>query len=305
MELTDTQMLIISPFIDETIKTLDTMCGLHSYAGEPFQDQVENFRFKGYAVAAKTSGKIDGVILLHNYIETAVAIGNELRFKLLEETNKYEEINEDMQSALAEWGNTAIGRATKHLSDKDLGITFEPPYFITNTDNMNPLLERATEIISIPIHITDAGRFYFNYIINKTGEDQTAAATSAIPRDGKVLVVDDSNFIRIAIKKCLKKIGYENIIEAGNGREGVEMYKKERPDIIFMDYVMPELSGYEALQKIRSVDKTTPVVMFTSVADQKIIDECSALGISGYVVKPLTAETGPDKLKKFLDNPGG
>ena len=122
MNLTDLQMLIISPFIDETIKTLDTMCGLHAYAGDPFQDQVDNFRFKGYAVAARTSGKINGVILLHNYIETAVSIGNELRLKLLEDPAKYEEINEEMQAALAEWGNTAIGRVKEIVIDAEIEL---------------------------------------------------------------------------------------------------------------------------------------------------------------------------------------
>jgi len=304
MELTDLQLMTISPFIDELIKKLDTMCGLEAYAGDPFLDAVENFRFKGYAVAAETKGKINGVILLHNYIETALTIGNQLRLRLLEDNNRYEKINEEMQDALAEWGNTIIGNATDFLADKDLGITFNPPYFITNTVNMDPLLTRVKEIISIPIHIKDEGRFYFNYII-RTGEVATAAGTGGIGKGGKVLVVDDSNFIRMVVKKYLRKIGYENTVEASNGREAIEMYKKENPDIIFMDYVMPLMTGYEALQEIRLVDKAVPIVMFTSVSDQNVVDECKALGISGYVIKPLTAEDGPDKLLEFLNNPHG
>jgi CheY-like chemotaxis protein/CheY-specific phosphatase CheX len=303
MDLTDLQLMIIAPFIDETIKKLDAMCGLEAYAGDPFLDEIVNFRFKGYAVASETTGKINGVILLHNYVETALAIGNRLRLRLLEETHQHDKIDEDMQSALSEWGNTIIGNATNFLADKNLGIKFAPPYFITNTENLDPLLSHAQEIISIPIHIKNEGRFYFNYII--TGEASAVVKPGGILRNGKILVVDDSNFIRMVVKKYLRKIGYENTIEAANGREAIEMYKKEKPDIIFMDYVMPQMTGYEALQQIRLTDKKVPVVMFTSVSDQNVISECKALGISGYIIKPLTAEEGPEKLQEFLENPTG
>ncbi|MFO8049017.1 MAG: response regulator [Desulfosudaceae bacterium] len=303
--LTDLQMLAIAPFIDETIRNLKNMCGLHASYGDPFRDEVENFRFKGYAVAARTSGKINGVVLLHNYIETALAIGNRLRLHLLEDTREYHEINEEMQSALAEWANTVIGNATNDLAHRNLGIEFAPPYFITDTENMDSLLVNARDIISIPIHIPDTGRFYFNYILNKEKAPLAAVEEKGIPREGKIGIVDDSNFIRVAIKKYLRKIGYENTVEASNGKEAVAMHKTENPDIIFMDYVMPQASGYEALKEIRQTDKEVPVVMCTSVSDQNIINECRALGISGYIIKPLTAEDGPVKLKKLLDNPHG
>jgi len=304
MDLTDLQLMIIAPFIDEVIKKLDTMCGLQAFAGDPFLDEIENFRFKGYAVASTTSGKINGVILLHNYVETALIIGNKLRLHLLEENHQHEKIDEQMQSALAEWGNTIIGNATRFLADKDLGIKFSPPYFITNTENMDAFLAHASEIISIPIHVKNEGRFYFNYIIH-AGKSAADGKTGAIPKDGKILIVDDSNFIRMVVKKYLRKIGYENTLDAANGREAVEMYKKENPDIILMDYVMPQMTGYEALQQIRLMDKKVPIVMFTSVSDQNVIAECKALGISGYIIKPLTAEDGPEKLKVFMDNPNG
>lgn len=299
--LTDLQMLTIAPFIDETIKNMEAMCGLSAHAGEPFLDQVENFRFKGYAVAAPTSGKINGVILLHNYIETALTIGNRLRQHMLEETGQHNEINEEMQVALAEWGNTIIGNATRFLSSQNLGIRFEPPYFITDTENLNSLLTHAREIISIPIHIAE-GRFFFNYILN-ADNSVAGAGAGAIPREGKILIVDDSKFSRSVIKKYLKAIGHENTVEAANGRQAVEMHEKEKPDIIFMDYVMPEMSGFEALQRIRLADKKVPIVMCTSISDQNAMAECKALGVSGYILKPLTADEGPKKLQELLRNP--
>ncbi len=165
MELTDVQKAILGPFIDEMIESLDSMAGLKARAGDPFQDGVDSFRFKGYAIASRTYGKVEGVILMHNYIETAVAIGNRVRLHLLGEENVNTEINEDMQDALSEWGNTVVGRATQSLHEKNLGMKFDPPYFILNTEDMGLMLKGVTKIISVPIHIDDVGRFYFNYLL--------------------------------------------------------------------------------------------------------------------------------------------
>ena len=315
MIATDIKMNMLKPFIDETISSLEEMAYLIAHPGEAFTDKVEDFRFKGYAIAAKTHGNLEMVILIHHYIETAVAIGNRLRFNILKSRNELHEINEVMQAALSEWGNTAIGRATQNLEDLNLGIRFEPPFFILNTEIMEPLLQNVKEIISVPIHIDDVGRFYLNLLIitSKAGEtkdvpkkqkgekipDETKAAPK-IQKDDKILVVDDSKFIRLSIKKFLNSLGYENILEAANGVEAVEMHAKEKPAIIFMDIVMPEMTGDEALEKIRATDMHTPIVMLSSVTDSTVIDRCNQVGVSGYIVKPLTAEDGPGRLKEYL-----
>ena len=114
------------------------------------------------------------------------------------------------------------------------------------------------------------------------------------------MIVDDMKMVRTSIRHFLKKLGYENTIEAENGRVAVEMHKNEKPDFIFMDMVMPEMTGNEALKKIRETSAETPVVMLTSVADKDVISECEAIGIAGYVIKPLTVETGPGVLGSFL-----
>ncbi|MDY6824149.1 MAG: response regulator [Thermodesulfobacteriota bacterium] len=305
MILTDLQMMTIAPFMDETIRNLKIMCGLKADFGDPFLDKVESFRFKGYAVAAPTRGKINGVILLHNYIETALTIGNRIRLTLLEENQPHDQITDDIQIALAEWANTIIGNATNDLAHRNLGIEFAPPYFITDTQNMNPLLENVRDIISIPIHLAEGGRFYFNYILYNECAAAYEAGQTGIATNGKILVVDDSQLMRAAMKKYLAKIGYENTVEASNGDEAIAMHTNENPDIIFLDHVMPQKTGYEALKQIRQTDRQVPVVMCTSVSDQIIINECRDLGISGYITKPLTAEDGPVKLKKILDNPQG
>ena len=310
MIATEIHTNILKPFIDETINSLEEMAHLKAHAGEAFTDNVEDFRFKGYAIAAKTHGNLEMVILLHNYVETALAIGNRLRFNILNEADELPEINEEMQSALAEWGNTAIGNATQCLETQRLGIRFEPPYFILNTENMETLLENVQEIISVPVHIDDVGRFYFNLLMidSKAGEAKVAPeiqtgevkVASRIKTGEKILVVDDSKFARHSMQIFLKSLGYENIVVASNGIEAVEMHAKDKPAIIFMDIVMPEMTGDEALKKIRAIDNDTPIVMLTSVAKHSVIQRCNELGVSGYILKPLTSENGPSKLKAFL-----
>jgi len=294
MELNEIQQKILKPFVDKTIETLDQMTNLKAYAGEGFVDDLDKFRFKGYAVVAETEGAITGKILMHHYVETALEIGNKVRAELLDEDTAYTELNEDMGDALAEFGNTAIGLAMSDLLSSDLGITFKPPYFFNDTKKVDQLMENVTEIISVPIHVDDIGRFYFNYLVH--GEEKSNMLAS----DAKILIVDDMKMIRSSMKSYLKKLGYSRFVEAVDGQDAVEKHATEEPDFIFMDIVMPNLQGNEALKLIRENDKNVPIVMLTSVNDDDIMGSCEKEGIKGYILKPLTRETGPETLAKML-----
>lgn len=171
MELTTIQHQILTPFVRETISTLRTMARLEAHAGDGFPDSLDKFRFKGYAVAADTFGVIEGKILMHHYVETALAIGNRVRANLLGIDEEAQTIDEEVGEALAEFGNTAIGLAMRELSASSLGIKFKPPHFISHTNDLGTLLNDVKEIISIPIHIDDVGRFYFNYLLHKKTGD--------------------------------------------------------------------------------------------------------------------------------------
>ena len=321
MSLDTAHNKILAPFIHETLNSIQSMAHLKSHSDDGFIDDVDKFRFKGYAICAKTNGTINGAIIMHHYIETAVALGNTIRHNVLQDEETFDDINDPMADALAEWGNTIIGRAMKSFSAKDLGIHFEPPYFVFDTETMQSLLQGINQIFTVPVHVDGIGRFYFNYLVSSidadihkkldeiTAEDikdESAIILNVNPSNPplethkKILLVDDMKMVRTSMKKYLGKMGYENIIEANNGREAVEKAYKEKPDFIFMDVVMPEMQGNEALNYIRSENPHVPVVMLSSVADQKIIDECQEVGISGYIIKPLTSDNGPETLKKFL-----
>lgn len=171
MALNSEQMKVLTPFVSETIKNLDLMADLPATVGIGSEDDIESFRFKGFAVAIDTTGSIEGTILIHMYIESALLVGNQVRKKMLGEIEFATEMNDDLTEALQEWGNTLVGHATEILETYNLGIKFKPPYFIHSTETIGTIMSKVQEIISIPIRINDENRFYFNYLLhNKTEE---------------------------------------------------------------------------------------------------------------------------------------
>lgn len=325
MSLTLIQQKILQPFVDETLFNLKAMAGMNGHTDPGFPDAVDKFRFKGYAICAETSGGIDGVMLMHHYVETAVAMGNAVRKHVLGDEQVFNEINEAMADALAEWGNTVLGRATRALGENHLNIKFEPPYFVFDTDTMTSLLTGVVDIITVPVHVENVGRFYFNYLIRSVSIELLNEVTNSAPCnasqttsgkgyyivdgqekslgiacDKKILIVDDMKMVRTSIKLYLKKLGFTNLIEAENGKIAVEKFQQEQPDFVFMDMVMPEMTGDEALQQMRSISTEVPIVILSSVSDSDVIAQCESLGATGYIVKPLTQETGPDILARFV-----
>lgn len=324
MSLSNVQKLILQPFINECLENLLEMAEMEGRTEEGFLDNLESFNFHGYAICAEITGAIDGVIVMHHYIETALALGNAIRKNVLEEDLEYEEVNELVADALAEWGNTVVGRAVANLKTDEMGVEFIPPYFVYSLDIMSSLLTGTEDIITVPVHVKDIGRFYFNLLIRKIspelnnhlegGSNDKARAPAekamsvvfnekitCLEKDKKILVVDDMKTVRTSMVNYLSKLGYNNVVLAEDGKQAVEVFNQQHPDILFMDVVMPVMNGNDVLKLIRHKNQQVPVVMLSSVADRGMVKECTDLGISGYVIKPLTAATGPDTLKQFLN----
>ena len=102
------------------------------------------------------------------------------------------------------------------------------------------------------------------------------------------LTVDDCGVARDFLKIMIETLDIEIIGEALSGKEGVEMYKKLEPDIVFMDIKMDGMSGFEALAQIMELDPDAKVIITSSLADQKIIiDEAKRRGAKAFLAKPL------------------
>ena len=109
--------------------------------------------------------------------------------------------------------------------------------------------------------------------------------------DGKrVLVVDDDRITRMLVKLLIEKEGYE-VLEGENGRQAIEIANRERPDLLVMDLMMPDMDGYEAIAKIRANVSLAalPIMILTAEDGPGIEERVLELGADDYVVKPFEA----------------
>ncbi|MEP6999106.1 MAG: response regulator [bacterium] len=116
-----------------------------------------------------------------------------------------------------------------------------------------------------------------------------------------VLLCDDALFMRTMLRGILTQAGYEVIAEAVNGRIAVEQYVATRPDIVFMDMVMPELGGVDAVREICAIDPNARIVMCSAMGQQQIVDEAVAAGAKGFITKPFTGSRVLEALKDLME----
>lgn len=121
--------------------------------------------------------------------------------------------------------------------------------------------------------------------------------------DMKILVVDDFPTMRRIVKTLLGQCGYRNFVEAENGAEALAMLKSTPGiDFVVSDWNMPQMTGLELLKAVRADPtlKGLPFLMVTAEAEKENIIEAVKSGVSNYVVKPFTAATLQEKLKKVF-----
>jgi two-component system chemotaxis response regulator CheY len=118
----------------------------------------------------------------------------------------------------------------------------------------------------------------------------------------KYLVVDDFSTMRRIVKNLLQELGYQNIQEADDGKTAWPMLQTGNFDFVITDWNMPLMPGLDLLKAIRADEKLKglPVLMVTAEAKREQIVEAVQAGVSGYVVKPFTAEILKQKLDKIL-----
>lgn len=115
----------------------------------------------------------------------------------------------------------------------------------------------------------------------------------------KVLLVDDSAFMRNLLKKLIVEAGSEVIGEAENGQVGVEKFDSLSPNVVFMDIMMPVMNGLDALRAIMKKNSSAKVVMCTSVGQEKVVSEAVEAGASDFIVKPFTKDDVTAVLSKY------
>lgn len=105
----------------------------------------------------------------------------------------------------------------------------------------------------------------------------------------RVLITDDSKLLRKKLRQELEAMNCE-VIEAKNGKEAVMINLQEKLDCVFLDIVMPEVGGIEALQVIKEVNPDLQVVMLSSAGTPQKLMETLKMGASDFIQKPYTSE---------------
>lgn len=118
----------------------------------------------------------------------------------------------------------------------------------------------------------------------------------------KVLVVDDSRAMRAIVQRTLRQAGFQNleVVEASNGKEGLDRVKEESPELIISDWNMPEMTGIEFLTALRGEGNQTAFGFVTSLGTPAMQQEAASAGAAFFITKPFRPETFETVLGAYL-----
>jgi two-component system chemotaxis response regulator CheY len=117
-----------------------------------------------------------------------------------------------------------------------------------------------------------------------------------------VLIVDDTFFQRVKLRMFFEGRGFIVEDEAEDGKKGVQLFKKFRPDLVTMDVNMPFMNGIEALIEIRRIDPDARVIMVSAMGNPETIKQARDAGAEDFVIKPFTIEDLQKKVKNALND---
>nr|WP_315190846.1 response regulator [uncultured Flavobacterium sp.] len=201
-------------------------------------------------------------------------------------------IQEDLTTT-RKYGGTGLGLA---ISNQLLGLMKSKLHLISEYSHGSDFnfsvvfrkshLKRTTEVLNP------------NQVVNK--EDLTKKFNNAI-----VLIVEDNRINMLLAKKLIKKILPDSIIfEAIDGKEAIEKFKKENPDVILMDIQMPKKNGYEATAEIRKLKNSgnIPIIALTAGTMSEDKEKCFKSGMNDYLSKPINQYDLEKVLRQWVGN---
>ena len=118
------------------------------------------------------------------------------------------------------------------------------------------------------------------------------------PTPPKVLIVDDNDLMRTLLRGILRSEHYQIVGEARNGALALEFIGRTKPDIVFLDVMMPEMDGLEALQNIKGKHPEIVVIMITGNPSVENVQESIQGGASGFIIKPFNSAKVLDTLNR-------
>jgi two-component system cell cycle response regulator len=117
----------------------------------------------------------------------------------------------------------------------------------------------------------------------------------------KILTVDDSLTVRLVLAKAFQPYDCE-LLQACNGKEGLAIATREKPELILLDLCMPIMDGIATLTALRAdaTLKSTPVIMLTAESDRTSVFQVTKLGVSDYILKPFREDLLVERVMKII-----
>ena len=115
----------------------------------------------------------------------------------------------------------------------------------------------------------------------------------------KILVIDDEQGIRDLLDTLLRRKGYD-VVLAESGQKGLDLFRRERPDVVVLDLKMPGMDGLAVLRQVRSLNPKQPVIVLTGAGTPEIEQQVRTLGVTEYVEKEFSLHLLGDSLNRLL-----
>ncbi|MBW1734300.1 MAG: response regulator [Deltaproteobacteria bacterium] len=115
----------------------------------------------------------------------------------------------------------------------------------------------------------------------------------------KILIVDDSAFTRAIHRQVIQNEGYQ-AVEAASGAEALDLFKKEKPDLVMMDLLMPEMDGMDVTKKILEIQPKAKIVICSTDRQKTRQAEAKQVGAVGFLTKPIDKKKMADTLRNIL-----
>lgn len=118
----------------------------------------------------------------------------------------------------------------------------------------------------------------------------------------KLLIVDDSLVVRNAIQRSVDEGKIAKVFRAEDGHEAVEIFTRERPQLVTMDLTLPRMDGLGAIRRIREMEPATSILVISALNSHKTAMEAVALGACGFLTKPFTRREIAEALDQLTEH---
>ena len=118
----------------------------------------------------------------------------------------------------------------------------------------------------------------------------------------KLMIVDDSNMVRRSIERDVNLDNIDIVGVAANGLEALEIFRKERPNLITMDITMPHMDGVECVEQITAIDPDVHILVISALADKATALQALAKGAQGFLSKPFNTTELNDAFLELVND---